>query len=143
MDTEFLNKTVWCRLGVSSIHGIGVIAIRDIPKGTEFNLGISGRYSFKEKEFRKIMPEIQDLILDRTLYPLYSGGGHMWIKSPNTNQELQSFMNHSSKPNTDGHKTLRAIKQGEELTEDYNALYRKSKMKPHPFSRRHLKGIVK
>ena len=29
-----LNKTVFCRLGPSKIHGIGVIAIRDIPEGT-------------------------------------------------------------------------------------------------------------
>lgn len=37
----YLNKTVWCKLGPSKIHGVGVFAIRDILKGqklTDFSL---------------------------------------------------------------------------------------------------------
>ena len=30
---EHLNKEVYCKLGVSPVHGIGVFAVRDIPKG--------------------------------------------------------------------------------------------------------------
>ncbi len=31
---KHLKNDVYCRLGVSKISGIGVIAIKDIPKGT-------------------------------------------------------------------------------------------------------------
>ena len=30
---EHLNKEVYCKLGVSPVHGIGVFAVRSIPKG--------------------------------------------------------------------------------------------------------------
>ena len=30
---DHLNKEVYCKLGVSPVHGIGVFAVRDIPKG--------------------------------------------------------------------------------------------------------------
>jgi len=30
---DHLDNEVYCRLGVSPIHGIGVFALRDIPKG--------------------------------------------------------------------------------------------------------------
>jgi hypothetical protein len=30
---EHLQTEVYCRLGISKVHGIGVFAIRSIPKG--------------------------------------------------------------------------------------------------------------
>ena len=35
MATKLPHEGVWVRLGVSAIEGIGVFAIRDIPKGTD------------------------------------------------------------------------------------------------------------
>jgi multidrug efflux pump subunit AcrA (membrane-fusion protein) len=35
MATKLPHQGVWVRLGVSAIEGIGVFAIRPIPKGTD------------------------------------------------------------------------------------------------------------
>ena len=32
---QALDTTTYCRIGVSKVHGIGVRAIRDIPKGID------------------------------------------------------------------------------------------------------------
>lgn len=31
---EHLKNDVYCRIGISQIHGVGVIAVKDIPQGT-------------------------------------------------------------------------------------------------------------
>lgn len=120
---EYLNRTVWAKLGASKIHGIGVIAIRDIPKGTRItDHSVHNMNESKElltvhtTDFFKILPEIRALILDRMSFPPCRVFA---FYSPNTDACLQSFMNHDSKPNTDGVHALRLIHAGEELTEDY------------------------
>ena len=120
---EYLNKTVWATLGVSKIHGIGVIAIRDIPKDTKFtDYDIYGNADMhlpvimqaNEDEFDKILPEIRELILDKTIIR-----DKIIFASPNHVQDLRSWMNHSDDPNIVDFTTTREIKGGEELTEDF------------------------
>lgn len=123
---DYLNKTIWCKIAPSSIHGVGVFAIRDIPKGQrlsdyEFdNLSVPRLYLLSEAEFELLLPEIKELILDRILIPEELRS--IPFLSPNCNQILQSFMNHSSHPNSDGLKAIKDIKKGEEVTEDYHIL---------------------
>lgn len=117
---EKLNASVWAKLGVSSIHGVGVIAIRNISKGQRV-------YAFPhidkpiEKlvcdDFAGLHPEIVKLIEQR--WPL-AFKGEAFI-SPNDDARLLSFMNHSSTPNYDDwtDRALRFIPMGTELTEDY------------------------
>jgi len=134
-EYEYLNATVWATLGRSDIHGIGVFAIRDIPKDQVFtdntvdNPTDFHTFIFAEKEFKHILPEIQALILDRTLF---EEGRLMKFISPNDDQILRSFMNHSDDSNTDGVRALRDIKRGEELTESF----RIDNM--HPLTKRHM-----
>lgn len=119
---EHLNNTVWATIKPSPVHGVGVFAIRSIPKGqkyTDFHtLGLAEMYTLERDEFAGLTPEIQALILDRALVHEEQP---ITFMSPNAQVDLRAFMNHSSTPNTDGFVTLRRIKKGEELTEDYTS----------------------
>lgn len=142
-NIEYLNATVWATLGVSKIKGIGVIAIRDIPKGqliTDYSVHDIKNLSLitvKSNEFDKIDPEIRKLILDRTMFRDWQTDFRFY--SPNHEQTLQSFMNHSDTPNTDGFYTLVDVKKGEELTEDYRTLVGKDE--PNEISKGHHKYL--
>lgn len=121
---ETLNATVWATLGKSDIQGIGVFAIRAIPKGTTItdhsvHFPKTKVYVLKLEEFNKILPEIRDLILDRIYF---EDDDTFVFHSPNTNACLQSFMNHADDNNSDGKVALRDIKKGEEITEDYKSM---------------------
>lgn len=138
-SVDYLNNTVYCRLAPSNLHGIGVIAIRDIPKGTRYtdvtnnNYWESPIFTLTEKEFSELLPEIQSLILDRTIFP----EDDISFISPNADCILRSFMNHSDIPNTDGEITLRDIKAGEELTEDYFSFTKTM----NPLTRKHFANL--
>lgn len=137
---EKLNSTVYCTIAPSPIHGIGIFAIRPIPKGTLYTdhtndtLDLIETYELTPQEFDTIEPAIQKLILDRTIFE----GNTLRFTSPNTDAVLRSFMNHSSTPNTDGVCTLRDIELGEELTEDFFSLTKNM----HQLSREHFKDIT-
>ena len=129
---KHLENDIYCRIGVSKIAGVGVIAIKDIPKGT-----IPFKNLSKEKEkivklddndIKNVNPEIKKILKDffgdekSVNYDvLYSG--------PN-NINISFYMNHSNKPNIDviedkNNKYFnfianRNIKKGEELFINYN-----------------------
>jgi SET domain-containing protein len=115
-----LNESVWATIGVSKIHGVGVIAIRDIPRGTVICGKNTKHFKYPLEDFNKVLPEIQKIILDRMLFP--RGMTSLEFYHPNI-IPLQVFMNHSNTPNTDGFIALVDIKKGEELTEDYKSFY--------------------
>ncbi|MEN9899177.1 MAG: hypothetical protein RLZZ152_221, partial [Pseudomonadota bacterium] len=58
---KHLQTEVYCRLGVSPIHGIGVFAIRDIPKGTQplVSLLKIKEFSFSKKEIPQDISEVK------------------------------------------------------------------------------------
>jgi len=116
---EQLNKEVWATIKPSEINGVGVFAIRDIPMGTVINNGedISERLRVHEYVFDGIEKPIRDLILDRTIF--YEWNNLLYFRHPNSITILQCLMNHSNNPNSDGIKTLKDIKCGEEITESY------------------------
>lgn len=125
---EHLNSTVWAKIDVSAIHGVGVVTIRDIPKGQKV-------YELKEREWltihpgvycsagfdcyhwKDLDPAIRTLIAQR--WPLASKGESFW--SPNDDAHLPSFLNHSDTPNIDSQTycALQLIPKGTELTESY------------------------
>lgn len=134
-----LNSSVWATLRPSSVHGIGVFAIRDIPKGTQItNHSVhkqnSKVYHIPASEFGTIHPAIQKLILDRTLFQ--EGQSELSFFSPNFDACLRSFMNHSVTPNSDGEYALREIKENEEITENYLV------GELHPLTRTHYKHFL-
>ena len=138
-SVEYLNKSVWATLKPSPIHGVGVFAIRDILKGTVItehtvhNIYDAHLCFVPVGEFDQIVPEVRELILDRTMFQ--EGQTVLSFYSPNFEATLQSFMNHSDTPNTDGKVTLRDIKKGEELTEDFKTLLKSNP--PHDLIKKH------
>ena len=119
MVSDFLNSTVYCTLKPSPLHGIGVFAIRDIPKGQRIEKEADGYFEITDEEFERILPEIQKEILERTVF---IDGEPLAFESPNNICDFRSFMNHSDTPNTDGLYALRYIERGEELTEDFTSM---------------------
>lgn len=117
---DHINSTVWATLRPSPIHGIGVFAIRDIPKGTQITSIETAIFQVLREDFSKILPEIRSIILDRTLF---AKDFPLFFKSPNRNQDLRAYMNHSNTPNSDGEKALIDIRKDEEITEDYRSFY--------------------
>lgn len=68
---------------------------------------------------------------------LYKKDEFQFVTNPNAEVILQSFMNHSTDPNTNGRITIRDIKKGEELTEDYSP-YKHG----HKLTVEHIKSFV-
>ena len=140
---DYLNSTVWATLRPSPIQGIGVFAIRNIPKGTEITdhmiYGEEHMHNqLTPEEMDALIPAIRKLILDRTYFK--ESSEVLEFYSPNLTASLQSWMNHSYTPNTTGTHALRDIAEGEELTEDYRTLIPGH---PHPISKKHMKFLMK
>jgi SET domain-containing protein len=120
-----LKNETYCRLKQSPIHGVGVFAIRDIPKGMD---PFKGRkrdrgYAFAEKELKNVHSEVKKMIHDLCV----SEKQKIWIPDFGLNSiGISYFCNSSQKPNLkalkEGEKfiTIREIKAGEELTVDYD-----------------------
>lgn len=127
---------VKCTLAPSSIHGIGVFAICDIQEGERLYVRWTEdlpahwyTLTFSDlSKFDKVYPEIKQMILDR--WPQVVNGGH--FMSPNYDARLSSFVNHADDPNYDivTDTALRAIKKGDEITEDYCRMTGYSKVYP-------------
>lgn len=142
MLSDYLNNTVWCTVKPSTIHGVGVFAIRDTPKGTvlsDFTIdnslnGKGKKLQCTEEEFMKINKEVRDLILDRMIIP--KEWETITFQSPNSDLVLSSFMNFAKDPNSDSRVALRDIKKGEEITLNHSASL------SHPLSIEHHIGYI-
>lgn len=122
---DHLNTSVKCKLAPSSIHGIGVFAIRAIQKGEKLYClpqmqGELRWYNVPFGSFGKLFPEVRELILQR--WPSVVNGS--LFLSPNDMMWMVTFMNHSEGPNydVDTDTALRDIKNGEEVTENYRLM---------------------
>lgn len=119
---QFLNDTVKVKLASSKIHGVGVVAMRNIRKGDRLYCFPNTRpywFTLTYANLTKLLPEIRELILER--WPSVVDGSH--FLSPNDMSWLICFLNHSDDPNYDP-KTdtaTRDIKKGEEIFENYLA----------------------
>jgi len=122
-----LNSIIKARIGVSKIHGVGVIAIRDISKGEMVYADRMPKlYQVPYGSMNKLFPEVREIILER--WPSIINGGR--FIAPDA--RLLSFMNHSERdesnydPATD--TAIRDIKKGEEITENYKTMENWSKI---------------
>jgi len=121
---EHLQHEVYCRLGVSPLHGIGVFAMRAIPKGVNpLKSWLKNKeVKFSHEEIKKLPKSVQQHIKLFCYYDKKSF--EIPVMGMNT-MDMAIYLNHSKKPNVkmkkDGSFTcLKAIKTGEELTMDYD-----------------------
>ncbi len=124
---DMINDVVKVRLAPSEVHGIGVFAIRDIKKGERvYADAMPCMVDVPYKEFKKIKPEIVQLIKER--FPRVVDGSQFMC--PDT--LMQIYMNHSNKHNYDNKtdKAIKKIKAGEEIFEDYTAIEGFEKVHP-------------
>lgn len=118
-------KNSYCRLKKSKIEGVGVFAIRDIPKGINPFYGIRKQkwIKFNIKELKGLGKEILDLI--DSFFVIHKNG-EVYISDLALNgMDISYFLNDSKNPNMktidDGENfvTTRKIIKGEELTVAY------------------------
>lgn len=122
---NFLTNT-YCRLRPSKIAGVGVFAIRNIPKNKKIFLGQINEqwYKFKMSELENLDNEIINMVDD---FFVIEKDNTVKIPASGLNgMDMSFYVNNSKKPNvktSDNGFTfvsLREIKKGEEITVAYN-----------------------
>lgn len=120
-------KNTYCRLKPSKINGVGVFAIRDIPK----NKGLFQRirkqswHELKSSDFKNFNKDILKMIND--FFVIEKNGKVLAPEYGLDGMDISFFLNNSENPNiktADGgfnFLTLRKIKKGEELTVSYGS----------------------
>jgi len=100
-----LRTSVLCRLGRSKVHGVGVIAIRNIPKDTKiFETVRPVPYNvvwLSESELVDLPPEVARMIRDFHLPTLDEQKQKQFPVAANglNALDVSFFLNHSDKPN--------------------------------------------
>ena len=129
---KHLENDIYCRIGVSKISGVGVIAIKDIPKGIDpfktLSKEVENVIELDKDDIKKVDPNVKKIISD------FFGNSNskrfdILASGPN-NINVSFYMNHSDKPNIDiieksnsnymGFVTNKNIKKGDEITINYN-----------------------
>jgi SET domain-containing protein len=108
----------------SSIHGIGIFAVRDIPKGCR-NMFSKGNDEWIKVPVAEVeeLPEYAKTLVHT--YCTYDTEFYYVEKYGLKKMDIVSFLNHSDKPNLavidngEFFETTRDIKSGEELFLDY------------------------
>jgi SET domain-containing protein len=125
---ELLNELaneIWVALKPSPVHGIGVFAIRDIPKGcrTIFSKNVGEWIKLPVNDVEKLPLHSRSLIETYCLYD----DEHYYVPDYGFKiMDMVNYLNHSSSPNVvsvnDGEyfEATRDIKEGEELFVNYN-----------------------
>ena len=121
---EHLKRDVYCKLGVSKVHGIGVFALRKIPAGIT-----PLRSLRRHREIKVSVEELKSLpksLRDHVEAFCYTDGDTILIPTSGMNaMDMAVYLNHSKRPNlkfaADGHLvSLKTIRSGEELFIDYD-----------------------
>ena len=122
-----LAEATYVMIKASPIHGIGVFAIRDIPKGTQdiFSQGVGDWIEVSKEEVEALPKHSRDLVENHCLFDEQSyfipDYGFKLV-------DLVIYLNHSDTPNVvsinDGERfeAIRDIKVGEELFVDYGTI---------------------
>lgn len=122
-----LREETWIALRPSEVHGIGVFALRDIPKGctTLFSRQIGEWIRIPITDIDALPPATRNLV---ETYCLYDETHYFLPDYGFKVMDLVNYLNHSSTPNVvsvnDGEyfETIREIREGEELFVDYGQL---------------------
>ena len=122
-----LQQDVYVMLKPSPIEGIGVFAIRDIPKGcrTIFSAGIGEWIKISFEEVEQLPPHSRNLV---ETYCLYDEENYFVPDYGFKLMDMVLYLNHSADCNVisvnDGEyfEALRDIKTGEELLVNYGSI---------------------
>ena len=121
---QHLRTEVYCRLGVSPVHGIGVFAIRDILKGAK---PLKSRLKMHEIKFNHAeLSSLPQRVRKELDMFCYFDKHHMLVPAIGLNSmNMSVYLNHSKTPNLKMRKdgvliALRDIQQDEELLMDYD-----------------------
>ena len=125
-------KNTYCRLNASSIQGIGVFAVRDIPENINPFSGLPEQrwLRFSMDELGEIDKNIMEMIDD---YFVVEKDNTINIPEYGLNgMDMSFFVNHSDTPNLVTREgryffTARKITKGEELTVGYDGYDHKYK----------------
>ena len=122
-----LSEETFITLKPSPVHGIGVFALRDIPKGckTLFSRNVGEWIRVPISDIDQLPDQTRNMVetyclYDETHYYLPDYGFKV--------MDLVNYLNHSSSPNVisvnDGEyfESLRVIKEGEELLVNYGEI---------------------
>ncbi len=122
-----LAESTYVMIKASPVHGIGVFAIRDIPKGTQdiFSQGVGEWIEVSKEEVEALPKHSRDLVENHCLFDEQSyfipDYGFKLV-------DLVIYLNHSDTPNVvsinDGERfeAIRDILVGEELFVDYGTI---------------------
>lgn len=116
---DILNSQVKTYLAPSKIQGVGLFALRVIPKGMKLDADALPKvYQLTHSQLKKLDKPIYEQIIGQ--WPQIVNGSA--FAYPTT--RIQAYINHSDDPNynpfTD--TVIREIKAGEEITEDYRLI---------------------
>ena len=119
-----LRERVFVRIGLSRIHGFGIVAIRDIPCHTDPFLDIRPVNWIKvtEQELGGLDDAVTAYVKDLCVF---KDGSYLVPDYGFNGLDISWYLNHSDEPNlfvVEGYlfKTIRQVYAGEELTVDYN-----------------------
>ena len=124
-----LSNNTYVMLKPSAIEGVGVFAIRDIPKGCRDMFGKPDTaeewITIPKKEIDALPAHAQFLVGN---YCLFDENSYYVPAAGFKKMDVSLFLNHSDTPNIisindgDYFETLRDIKSGEELVIDYGEI---------------------
>jgi SET domain-containing protein len=123
---EHLRTGVFCRVKPSPLHGVGLFAIRDIPKGTQmFFMGRKLARRIPRAELADLPQGVMELLND--YFCRFPNGDLDCVAMNLDRPSLCFFINNSEQPNCeyltddkdDWTETTRDIKAGEEILRDY------------------------
>jgi len=127
---SYIKDNVFVKLGVSRVHGVGVFALRDIKPGTDLFQpwrGATGRYKISEDQLlllsKPLYRHIKDIFLygpdfpkDTSTYITLTNDCH-WIYT--TPYYYINSGGDNSNVDKDTYKSIKFIKEGEELLSNY------------------------
>jgi SET domain-containing protein len=122
-----LQQDTYVMLKPSAVHGIGVFAIRDIPKGcrTIFSTGVGEWIKVSITDVEKLPVHSRNLI---ETYCLYDEEYYFVPDYGFKLMDIVLYLNHSAEPNVasvnegEQFEALRDIKEGEELLINYESI---------------------
>lgn len=120
-----LREETYITLKPSTVHGIGVFAIRDIPKGCRqiFSQNVGSWIKLPVSEVEALPVHSRNLV---ETYCLFDEENYYVPDYGFKVMDMVNYLNHSSEPNlisiNDGEffEALRDIREGEELFVDYH-----------------------